>query len=201
MSRPREFEEGAVLDAAVGLFCARGYEEVSVRDLAEEMGITCASLYNAFGDKRSLYRRALKHYRDRQVRERINRLEGSLEPLQAILAYLDEILARARTDLPARGCMLVQCALDVAPHDPQFRRLVGAELRQIEGFFARAAAAGQRDGTISRTHSPTDLARLLLGLVLGLRVLARAGAEHELLESAIRPARALLEAPRPKAAS
>jgi AcrR family transcriptional regulator len=43
-------------------FWNRGFEQTSMRDLAGEMGITSASLYNAFGDKRSLYRRALDYY-------------------------------------------------------------------------------------------------------------------------------------------
>ena len=58
MARPREFVETTVLEAAMNCFWARGFEQTSVRDLAERMGITGASLYNAFGDKRSLYRQA-----------------------------------------------------------------------------------------------------------------------------------------------
>jgi TetR/AcrR family transcriptional repressor of nem operon len=58
MARPREFDEATVLEAAMNCFWAQGFEQTSVRDLAERMGITGASLYNAFGDKRSLYRRA-----------------------------------------------------------------------------------------------------------------------------------------------
>ena len=69
MARPREFDEGAVLEAAVQCFWSRGYEGDSVRDVADSMGITGASIYNAFGDKRSLYRRALEHYLDHSVRE------------------------------------------------------------------------------------------------------------------------------------
>jgi TetR/AcrR family transcriptional repressor of nem operon len=57
MARPREFDETTVLEAAMNCFWAQGFEQTSVRDLAERMGITGASLYNAFGDKRSLYRR------------------------------------------------------------------------------------------------------------------------------------------------
>ena len=54
MARPREFDEATVLEAAMHCFWAQGYEATSVRDLAAQMGITGASLYNAFGDKRSL---------------------------------------------------------------------------------------------------------------------------------------------------
>ena len=59
MARPREFDESAALDAAVDCFWREGYEATSVRDLAARMGITGTSLYNAFGDKRSLFRQAL----------------------------------------------------------------------------------------------------------------------------------------------
>ena len=39
MARPREFDEAAVLDAAIEKFWQRGYEATSVRDLADEMNI------------------------------------------------------------------------------------------------------------------------------------------------------------------
>ena len=55
MARAREFDEAAVLDAAIEKFWLCGYEATSVRDLADEMYIAGASLYNAFGDKRALY--------------------------------------------------------------------------------------------------------------------------------------------------
>src|ERR1700756_2373670 len=75
MARPREFGETTDLDAAMNCFWAQGLEQTSVRELADQMGITGASLYNAFGDKRSLYRRALDHYLEQTVRDRISRLE------------------------------------------------------------------------------------------------------------------------------
>jgi site-specific DNA recombinase len=53
VARPREFDEGKVLDAAMYCFWAKGFEATSTRELAEQMGLAGASLYNAFGDKRS----------------------------------------------------------------------------------------------------------------------------------------------------
>ena len=57
MARPREFDEQAVLNAAMNLFWELGYQVTSMRDLAVETGLTSPSLYNAFGDKRALYLR------------------------------------------------------------------------------------------------------------------------------------------------
>jgi TetR/AcrR family transcriptional repressor of nem operon len=192
MARPREFDELAVLDAAVECFWSRGFEATSVRELAERMGITGASLYNAFGDKRMLYLRALNHYLDQTVRERISRLESGLPPRAAIVAFLDEVIERSLTDRRKRGCMLVNSALEVAPHDPEFRKVVAEELVQLEAFFRRCAEAAQRAGTISPSLHPEDLARTLLSVLLGIRVLARSRPERALLEGVMRPVLDLL---------
>ena len=192
MARPREFDEEAVLDAAVECFWARGYEATSVRDLIEKTGLTGASLYNAFGDKRSLYQKALDHYVDQSVADRIRRCEG-LAPRQAIGEFFAEIVERSLRDRERKGCMLVNAALDVAPHDPGFRRIVAEVLIQIEGFFQRCIEAGQAEGTIAKSHAPEQLARHLLGVLLGVRVLARVRPERTLLEGIVGSAFALLD--------
>lgn len=195
MARPREFDEGAVLDAAVLCFWSRGYDATSVRDLVEGTGITAASLYNAFGDKRALYERALDHYIEGSVADRIRRCEA-LPPCQAIAAFFEEIVKRSLGDRERKGCMLVNAALEVAPHDPGFRKIVTGVLAGIEAFFLSRVQAGQADGTITRALPAETLSRHLLGVLMGIRVLARVRPERALLEGVVAPSLALLEGPR-----
>jgi TetR/AcrR family transcriptional regulator, transcriptional repressor for nem operon len=195
MARPREFDESAALDAAVDCFWREGYEATSVRDLAARMGITGTSLYNAFGDKRSLFRQALQRYAERSTRERIARLESTYPPKEAVCAFLREIIERSLDDDDRRGCLLVNSALEVAPHDRELGAEVAARLAEIEAFFCRALTAAQADGSVPPDREPMDLARLLLGVTLGLRVLARSSPKRELLEGVARPALALLDWP------
>ncbi len=192
MARPREFDEEAVLDAAVQCFWTRGYEATSVRDLIEKTGITGASLYNAFGDKRALYHKALDRYVEESLADRICRGE-ELAPRQAIGAFFAEIIKRSLGDPEHKGCMLVNAALDVAPHDAEFRNIVAGVLVRIEGFFRGRVEAGQADGTITRALSAKNLARHLLGVLIGVRVLARVRPERALLEGVVAPALALLD--------
>ena len=193
MARPREFDEAAVLDAAIERFWQSGYEATSVRDLADEMNIAGASLYNAFGDKRSLYERALNRYLDQTFRERIRRLEPSLPPREAIVAFLQEIVKRSLADKQRRGCMLVNSAIESAPHDSKFFDIVAIFLDEVERFFFRCVSHGQKDGTITRAYSAEDLSRSLLGALLGIRVLARVRPERKLLEGLLRPILGLLD--------
>ena len=193
MVRPREFDERTALTAAMHCFWAKGFEATSVRDLAAKMGITGTSLYAAFGDKQSLYRRALSHYLDQSVRERIARLEASLAPAEAVAAFFAEIIDRSVGDRQCKGCMLVNTALEVAPHDLPMRRLVAAELKLIEAFFRRCVEnGGKARGAPPAAAEADDFGRLLLSVLLGIRVLARTRAPRALLEGAARPALALL---------
>jgi TetR/AcrR family transcriptional repressor of nem operon len=193
MARPREFDEVTALEAAMNCFWAQGFEATSVRDLAEEMGITGASLYNAFGDKRSLYRRALAYYLETSVRDRVSRLE-QLPPFQAIHAFFDEVIERSITDKQRRGCMLVNAALELAPYDAEIQNVVSQEMVFIETFFRRCIAAGQQDGTISPTRPPSELAKLLLSVLLGVRVLARTRPHRDVLAGAASGVLELLKA-------
>lgn len=188
MVRPREFDEATALDAAMHCFWAKGFGATSVRDLTAEMGITGTSLYNAFGDKKSLYRRALARYLDQSVRERIVRLERSLPPAEAIAAFFAEVIDRSMRDRRRKGCMLVNTALEAAPHDPEMRRFVAAELSLIESFFRRCVERAQQAGNVATAVDAQGLGRLLLGVLLGIQVLARTRPQRALLEGVAQPA-------------
>ena len=195
MGRLKEFDQDKAIDGAVDCFWARGYEATSVRDLADHMGIGGASLYNAYGGKRALFVAALERYANRSSRERIARLEATGQPRQAIEAFLAEIIERSLKDRARKGCLLVNSALDVAPHDAEIGKVVGGYLEEIRAFFQRNIEAGRRAGQVPRTIDAAGVSAHLLGVLLGIRVLARTRPDRALLESVVRPALSLLDLP------
>ena len=201
MGRLKAFDEDEVLDRAVDCFWQHGYEATSVRDLADRMGIGGASLYNAYGDKRALFVAALARYADRSMRERIARLEKSGRPKEAIRAFLAEIIDRSLEDPDRKGCLLVNSALDVAPHDAAIGRVVADYLDELRAFFRRNLAAARAARRVPQQADPDELAGHLLGVVLGIRVLARTGVDRAQLEAVARPALRLLDMPRRRVAS
>jgi TetR/AcrR family transcriptional repressor of nem operon len=193
MARPREFDEATALEAAVECFWHRGYEATSVRDLANRMKISAPSLYNTYGDKHALFAQALERYLDCSARALIKQLEDSLPPKQAIRRFIEEIIKRSVNDRERRGCFLVNSALEVAPHDRKLGAFIADRLAEIEAFFCQSIKRAQAEGTVPRDRVAKDLARLLLGVLLGIRVLARSKPERALLEGVARPALALLD--------
>lgn len=192
MGRPREFDQPAALAAATDAFWRRGYEATSVRDLAQAMSITGASLYNAFGDKRSLFRHCLEGYLDSHVRRRIRDLDASVDPLGGIRAFFDDLVEASLRD--RRGCLLVNSAMEIAPWDGELAELIQTSLDEIEEGFCRALSRLPPTGEPPASPDTRTTAQLMLSAIVALRVLARAGGDGERLRSIARSAVALAEA-------
>jgi TetR/AcrR family transcriptional repressor of nem operon len=195
MARPREFDEQAVLDEATQRFWMKGYEATSMRDLSGGTGVTTPSLYNAFGDKRALYRLVLDRYVRLALTTCAEIFDGAVPPVRALERYFDAIIEEALADALHKGCFVVNTAIEVAPHDPDFRDLVTNVFDRIEKYLRDCITTGQVDGTIRTNQPAADLARLFLGALLGIRVLARTSPDRELLTGVARPLFALLQAP------
>ena len=120
-------------------------------------------------------------------------LEETSSPKHAVRRFIEEIIERSLTDRERRGCFLINSALEVAPHDKALGALIADRLGEVEAFFCRSIRAAQAEGTVPPDRAPKDLARMLLGVLLGIRVLARANPDRALLEGVARPALALLD--------
>jgi TetR/AcrR family transcriptional regulator, transcriptional repressor for nem operon len=114
-----------------------------------------------------------------------------MPPRQAIRAFFDDVVEQTLSDSDRKGCLLVNSALEVA-HDPDLREVVAEGLAKVEAFFRGCVAAGQQSGTIPAVQTADHLARHLLAVLLGLRVLARSAPERTLLEGLLRPTFSLL---------
>lgn len=191
MGRPRTFDENLALDAAVERFWRHGYLATSVRDLAAEMGISGASLYNAFGSKRALFSRALQRYLDKSPRRRIAELDGSSAPVAALRKFFSDLVKVSVSD--RRGCLLVNSAMEIAPHDAMLCVVIRSGLKEIEEGLHRAIRAAQRECAVSEWLDATAVARLLLNTVIAIRVLARTTSDPRVLRGVAKPVLDLLK--------
>ena len=60
----------------------------------------------------------------RREQPAIARVESAFPPKEAVRAFVTEIIERSLDDRERRGCLLVNSALEIAPHDPE----LGAEV-------------------------------------------------------------------------
>jgi TetR/AcrR family transcriptional repressor of nem operon len=188
VGRRRSFDEDKALEAAAECFWSRGFEATSVRELSGSMGIAGPSLYNAFGGKRGVFTAALNYYCSRTMRERIARLEASVEGAAAIEAFFGEVIERSLQDEERKGCFLVNAALEVAPHDAELAEAIAGYVAEIRSFLKRHIEKAQARGQASAAIDPELFASHLLSVLMGIRVLARCCPTRSFLEAAAGPA-------------
>ncbi|MBE0452704.1 MAG: TetR/AcrR family transcriptional regulator [Roseovarius sp.] len=192
MGRQRIYEPDKVVDSAIAAFWARGFEATSINDLVAATGVNRASLYAGFEDKRGLFLASITRYDDRQRRGFLERLARDLPPRDAILAAFDAAATPPAPGQPG-GCLLVNTALELAPHDAEIRDLVQDAFAGVQAFFRGRIEAAQATGAIPQGIDAARTAQTLLGLFMGLRVLMRAGIPSDAAPAAITSqARALL---------
>ncbi|MBK8260311.1 MAG: TetR/AcrR family transcriptional regulator [Nannocystis sp.] len=184
MGRPKEFERDAVLDRAIEVFWDRGYDGTSMADLVEALGIGRQSLYDTFGDKRSLYLLALDRYRSERNTTPWHLLDE--QPLRPGLRALFTAIVDWMADEPdGRSCMMVCAAAERAPHDREVERRFCANTEQMERRFTARLERARADGEIGGQHDVTALARYLTNALYGLNLTAKARRDRAYLHQIV----------------
>ncbi|MGD0722443.1 MAG: TetR/AcrR family transcriptional regulator [Roseiarcus sp.] len=181
--RPREFDIDAAVADAIEVFRAHGYHGASVQDLTEGTGLARGSLYKAFHDKRSLFLAALDHYSAASLQRVGDALATPGPARAAIRAALMGYAKRAADSQGRQGCLITAAAMEMMPGDPEASALITRMFRRIEDLFAAAVIRGQAAGEIARDRDERAIARLMLCMIQGLRVLGKTGpSEADLAE-------------------
>lgn len=178
MARSREFDIDQVLDQALDAFWLKGYAATSMTDLLSAMHLSKSSFYECFGSKRDVLLAALKRYSTRVLTETRSHFSatGPVAPLlYAWLGY--SIDPEAHRPGQRCGCLIVNIAVELAPHDAEISNGVRTHLDALVAFLATILARGQADGSISASLDPLPAADQLLNLIAGLQVLAKGGVE------------------------
>lgn len=177
----KNFEVDDAIADAMRVFWAKGYENTSIADLTEATGVKRQSLYNAIGDKRALFVKALLRYDADYRRAALSGLEARGEPRAAIQDLFFGAAKEAADDQEQKGCFLVNTSLEMSLHDPVVRTLVSSSLEDFRRFFERMIEHAQVRSEISKTIDPEATASGLLGMFVGIRVLARGAVSKEIL--------------------
>ncbi|MER5523361.1 TetR family transcriptional regulator [Streptomyces sp. NPDC002677] len=178
MARTKEFDPDAALRSALELFWRRGYEATSMADLVAHLGIGRASLYATFGSKRDLYLKALERYQQDRLPPLLRDLSRPGPALPAVRALIRQYAAEsAADDLRLRGCLVTNTAAELAAHDPAAARSVEHDWDRVETGLHMTLARAQAQGELPADRDPLALARTLLVLLQGLRVVGKASTD------------------------
>lgn len=184
MARPREFDPDNVIEKAMHVFWEHGYQDASMPDLLDGMGLTRGSLYKAFKDKKTLYLKVLECYEDAAVKAGVSALtaDDGQDGSTRIAALFTSAAGRA-ADGDTRGCLLCTAAAGTEMSDPDIASAVQQSLTQLRDGFCVAL---DQSAAHKWLHSDVklEMANALLTQYIGLRVMVRSGLAMGVIEQA-----------------
>ena len=169
--RPREFDEVEALSKIMQLFWENGYEATGLADILKATGLGKASLYAAYGNKHTMYLKALTQYDSLMVESAVQALCDSGRPASDRLkAFLSAPLEAVRQNNDRRGCFLCNAAADRSALDTDTAALVRSGYAKMQAGLETVIA--ELDTSLTNDQVANNAA-LALTVYSGLRVMAR----------------------------
>ncbi|OAF09910.1 TetR family transcriptional regulator [Bradyrhizobium centrolobii] len=171
--RPRSFDAEAAVERAMGVFWSRGYHATALPDLLRATKLSRGSLYAAFGDKHSLFLRALDCYIADAVTRMDIELDPRKDPVDGLRAYLAGYVERTSGAHGRRGCLVIATTMELAGRDADVNRRIASFFEVMEARVADALSRAKAAGRLADGVDPANAARILVCFVEGLRVISK----------------------------
>jgi TetR/AcrR family transcriptional repressor of nem operon len=185
MARPRTFDEQEVVAAARDEFWERGYAATSVDDLTAATGLGKGSLYGAFGDKHSLYLRALDDYISSSLDDvRASLRKPSMSAYERLAGHIRGQTKALVADRSRRGCLMAKSAAELGATDGEVEKKVQRAYATWRDELVACINEAQREGTVDAKQNPQALASTLLAFMRGQEALHKGGARPAQLKAA-----------------
>lgn len=180
MGRRREFDVDKALEAALEVFWQKGYEGSSFEDLTRATGVARPGLYSAFGNKRSLFLKALDRY---DAKYMTYLAEALAEPRirDVVRRFFEGAIDVQTLDGQARGCAVVNGALACSDGTEPIRQELLARQASTEHAWRSRLERAVREGELSPQSDCEMLASYVMAVNQGLGVQAKAGVAKSML--------------------
>ncbi|GAA3088477.1 TetR/AcrR family transcriptional regulator [Rhizobium viscosum] len=185
MARHKEFDRDTALKAAISVFTEHGYEGTSTDALLSAMKISRQSMYDTFGDKRSLYLAALDRYNSDSVSELLADLQRDITPLKALEETLIAFASRPEAEA-GRGCLGVSAVCEFGRTDREVSALTDKAGRRLSAGIQAILEESRKRGEIAGDVDTADAVQFLGSTLSGMKVSARNGASSEILRGIAR---------------
>ena len=176
--RPLEFNQDEALDKALNVFWSRGYEGTSMAELTQVLGINKPSIYAAFGNKETLFRKALARYTSGPVAF-VGEAMQAPTARQVVEKFLTLAVDSFSDKSTPDGCMIVQGALTCGQNSSAIQLELIAYRKNLEAAFNQRFELAKKQGDLPQWANTKQLAKYIATIHQGMSVQATSGATRE----------------------
>ena len=190
--RPKAFDEGEVLAAAMNYFWEHGYSNASLDNLLIAMGIKKSSFYHTFRSKEELFSRTLELYR-KETLVYLNALKKDIGPKATLLMLTELTIKELRNTGNVKGCLLVNSGQECYNKYENLSHQIKMEFNFMQEVFVTFTKEAQALGEIKSTKEPKVIAGRYMNSLNGLIVTIQAGASDALIDDIVESLKEILE--------
>lgn len=184
MPRSLEFDREETLTKIMELFWRKGYKATSIKDIVEHTDLRPGSIYNSFGNKKSLFMAVISHYEKHRTSQMIKILYGSGSPLENIRRFFNNIIETPE-ERKSIGCLLSNTAVELAPHDSEIARSTGNAMQKIENAFVDCLNRAVEVRELPKETDTKSLATYLATCTHGLLVTGKTMPDKERIKNIV----------------
>jgi len=184
VGRPKEFDEDKVLNIAMNYFWDKGYDNASLNQLLQQMGISKSSFYQTFGSKQALFERCLELYVKQQT-SWINEQLTIKSAKQVLFDIFQMSISEIKQYGEIKGCLVMNSAETCYKKYPDLSQLIASQFHQFHHLFKKLIRLGQQQNEISTRHDAEMLSSIYLNTLNGLSVMIKAGADDKMIDDVL----------------
>ncbi|MBP1172773.1 MULTISPECIES: TetR/AcrR family transcriptional regulator [Paenibacillus] len=156
-----------ILAAAFKCISAKGYANVSMRDIAEEAGVVLSQLNYYFNNKEGLFKELLKSVKQEylnNIENKLQNIDTTSEKVSFLVEYCQELI-KENTDL----YRLLLDFFNMAMWSTSFNKELSAFFKEVSDVIGKYIAS---DYSINENvqASPKLITRMVIGSIFGIAI-------------------------------
>ena len=173
--RPKKFDQTEALEKAMRLFWSKGFDCTGISDLELALGMGRQSIYNTFGDKKSLYLKAFQHYGETYSKAMLGLLNEAGSAEQKIERFLSALI-KVQCEDERSGCLLANSVSSSMQTDTESAAMVNGFLKRLHKEISKVLSEVDSDSL-----NCNKTAWVLVNTAQGLCILSKAGQSKSIL--------------------
>ena len=190
--RPKAFDENEALTAAMNYFWEHGYDNTSLDNLLNVMGIKKSSFYSTFKSKEAVFSRSLELYRESMLSQ-LKALNREIGPKQTLLMLTTMTINELKDSGQVKGCLLVNSGQECYKKYAQLSQQIALEFNFFQELFSSFVKEAQQLNEISNSKDAKIIAGRYMNTLNGLIVSIQAGFTQEQIEDIVESLNEILE--------
>lgn len=184
MGKRKQFDEEQVLSNIADYFWEHGYAATKVDKLSVLTGLTKTSLYNAYGNKETLFNKAIDYYVEQQLTTLFTLLDMNKTMSENIQIILNQLFLANNNDKLTCGCLLTNSIVELAGDEPALHEIANKHLDNVRAGMYYFFSDYLSNNKLANNTDINKLTDFFMTNMQGLRVQSRIrGADTTLANS------------------